>query len=76
MIKETYRQGRFTKIDDNKTPRNFKELRGFLFCNEGNDCFCKAFGKVWKITRDNKWIEIYKNITNLSYNEYLKISKI
>lgn len=56
MIKEIYKQGRFTKIDDNRNPHSFKELRGFLVCNEGNDCFSKSDGKVWKITRDNKWI--------------------
>lgn len=75
MLKETYKQGRYTKIDDNRNPHSFKELRGFLVCNGGNDCFSKSDGKVWKITRDNKWIEVCRNITDLSFNEYLKISK-
>lgn len=75
MIKETWKQSRFTKIDDNTNPRSFKELRGFLMCNQGNDCFSKSDGKVWKITRDNKWIEVCRNITDLSYNEYLKLSQ-
>ena len=75
MFKEIYKQGRYTKIDDNRNPHSFKELRGFLVCNNGNDCFSKAYGKVWKITKDNKWIEVCRNITDLSYNEYLKLSK-
>lgn len=74
MIKETYRNGRFTKIDDNKNPNNFKELLGFLTCNNGVDCFSKFQGNVWKITKQGTWQKICKNIPDLSYNEYLKIS--
>lgn len=74
MIKETYRNNRFTKIDDTKHPNSFKELLGFLSCNGGRDCFSKFQGNVWKINKSGNWELICRNIPDLSYNEYLNIS--
>lgn len=76
MTLETFINGRFTKIDDQKCPSNFKHLLGFLSCNSGYDCFSKFQGKVWKITRNGKWVEVCRNIPDLTYAEYLKISKL
>ena len=56
-------------------PTTFKQLRRFLILNNGNDCFSKFGGKVYKITRDNTWEEICTRITDLTFDEYLKISK-
>ena len=72
MNLEIYKNGSFTKIDPNKAPRTFKELRGFLVCNEGKDCFMKSQGKVWKIT--TKVVEVCRTIQDLSFNYYLKLS--
>ncbi len=66
--------GKFITIDENKRPKTFKQLRAFLVCNNGNDCFSKSFGKVYKITKNNNWIEVCRNIDDLSYKEYLKLS--
>ena len=74
MLKETWNQGRFTKIDDQKAPRSFKELRGFLKCNGGNDCFSKSDGWVHKITRDGKWERLVRNIDMMSFEQYLNKS--
>lgn len=73
MNLEIYRNGSFTKIDPNKAPRTFKELRGFLVCNGGKDCFMKSQGKVWKIG-SNKITEVCRTLQHLSFNEYLKLS--
>ena len=72
---EIYKQGRFTTINENTSSTSFKQLLGFLKCNQGNDCFTKFQGKVWKITKDNKWEYVCNNIPDLSYIEYLNISK-
>ena len=74
MIKEIYKNGRYTTIDDDKAPHGFKELLGFLTCNGGKDCFSKFQGSVWKINTSGKWEYVCRNIPDLSFNEYLKIS--
>ena len=74
MLKEIYRNNTFTTIDENKAPRTFKELRGFLICNQGKDCFCKWGGNVYKITREGKWECVCRTLPSLSFKEYLKIS--
>jgi hypothetical protein len=74
MIKETYRNNRFTKIDDERNPNSFKELLGFLTCNGGRDCFSKFQGNVWKITTLGTWEKVCRNVSDLSYSEYLRIS--
>lgn len=75
MNKPFIRNGIFTTIDDNKSPRTFKELRGFLILNDGFDCFSKHSGEVYKITKNNTWIRICRCLTDLTYKEYLKESK-
>lgn len=74
-MKEIYLNNRFTKINaDTRSPRNFKELLGFLKCNNGRDCFCKFQGKVYMVTKDLTWKEVCKNVSDLTFNEYLKLS--
>lgn len=75
MLTQTIKKGKFVFIDDQKSPNSFKELLGFLVCNKGNDCFAKFQGNVWKITRENSWKKVCKNISDLSFSQYLKISK-
>lgn len=57
-----------------KTPNTFKQLRKFLLENGGYDCFCKWGGEVYKITRGNSWVKVCRNITDFTYEEYLKES--
>ncbi len=79
MIKnklEIFKNGCFTKIDPNKAPRTFKELRGFLLCNGGNDCFVKQQGKIWRITKDNKLMYVCRTLPELAFADYLELSKI
>lgn len=75
MIKEIWKNNNFTKIDDEKSPRTFKELLGFLSCNGGKDCFGKFQGNVWKINRNGCWEKVCRNIGDLSYAQYLKLAK-
>lgn len=63
------------KLDlSDKLPSSFKKLRGYLIDNGGYDCFSKWGGKVYKISRKGDWIEVCRNISDLTYNEYLKES--
>ena len=66
--------GKIGVIDENRSPMSFKQLLGFLVCNGGRDCFNKFQGKVWMLTMEGTWKEVCKNIPDLSYNEYLKLS--
>lgn len=73
---ETFINGAFKMIDaDKQTPRNFKELRGFLICNNGRDCFSKFQGNVWMISKEGLWVKVCRNVPDLTFNEYLKLSK-
>lgn len=75
MLVETISNGKFTTINPNLSrPKTFKQLRGFLVCNGGRDCFSKFQGNVWMISKTGNWEKIVKNIPDLTYNEYLKIS--
>lgn len=67
--------GLYRNFNPEKAPKSFRELRAFLMASGGNDCFSKSNGFVWKITRDNKWQQVCRNIDMLSFNEYLKLSK-
>jgi hypothetical protein len=61
--------------NNQKRPNTFKQLRRFLIENNGNDCFSKSFGKVWKITREGTWEEICRNLPDLTFEQYLEESK-
>lgn len=68
--------GIFKQIDaDKKRPVTFKQLLGFLSCNQGRDCFAKFEGSVWMISREGTWIKVCRNIPDLTFNEYLKLSE-
>ena len=62
------------KLLDNKAPTTFKQLRKYLIENGGNDCFSKSGGYIFKIQKNNTWIKICRNISDLTFQEYLKES--
>jgi len=74
-MKEIFIRGSFSKIDaDNSYPATFRNLLGFLVCNNGRDCFAKFQGNIWMITREGAWERVCRNLSDLTYNEYLKLS--
>jgi hypothetical protein len=71
---EAIRNGQVLKGHPDKSPKTFKELLGYIVCNGGRDCFTKSHGKVWMITRTGNWEYVCRNITDLTFDEYLKLS--
>ena len=72
---ETWINNKFKFITGKENPRNFKELLGFLVCNKGRDCFTKFQGNVWMITKYGTFEKVCRNVSDLSFEEYLKLSK-
>lgn len=72
---ETFRNGRFCIVSAEDRPKSFKELKGFLECNGGRDCFSKWGGDVYMITIEGTWSKVCRCLPDLSFSQYLYLSR-
>lgn len=66
--------GNIIEINPETRPKTFRKLRGILNLNGGRDCFSKSDGFIWKISKEGTWVNICRNIDQLTFSEYLKLS--
>jgi hypothetical protein len=72
---ETFKNGVVVKVSLDARPNTFKKLLGFISMHGGRDCFSKFQGKVWMISREGCWVLVCKNVPDLTYSDYLELSK-
>lgn len=68
-------EGAWHNVKETSVPKTARQLLSYLSFAGGNDCFSKFSGGVYKITKQLTWVFVCRCYTDLSFGEYLKISK-
>jgi hypothetical protein len=67
-------RGKMVKVNPDNPPKDTRNLRGFLLWNDASDCFVRAEGGWYKVTKENGLKFVAKTLSHLSLKEFLEIA--